>query len=158
MWLLARQGYIDRMGVMQDAFNSLVTANKELAPKYAARGMSLIKLQEVSTFFANFNMQDPVLGTNKKLRQALSCAYNPQGFIDLLYGGAAPIARQLIPPGIFGYQKDFKNPYGFNLEKAKRLIAEAGYPNGIDPKTGQPLELTMEVRGKRLGGTRARRI
>jgi len=56
----------------------------------------------------------------------------------------APIAQQLLSPGIYGYQKDFKNPYAFNLEKAKRLIAEAGYPNGIDPKTGQPLEITMD--------------
>ena len=145
MWLLARQGYLDRMGVMQDAFNALINVNKELAPEYAARGMSLIKVQDVSTFFANFNMQDPVLGPNKKLRQALSCAYNRQGEIDLLYGGVAPVAQQLIPPGIFGYQKDYQNPYGYDLEKAKRLIAEAGYPNGIDPKTGRPLELTMEV-------------
>ncbi len=145
IWLLTRQGYLDRMGVQKDAVNSVVTSASELAPEYAARGMKLEKAVEVSTFYMSFNMQDPLLGQNKKLRQALSCAYNPQGFIDLLYGGVAPVARQLVPPGVFGFQKDFQNPYGFNLEKARRLIAEAGYPDGRDPKTGQPLEITMDT-------------
>lgn len=144
-WLLTRQGYLDSFGVMKDAVNSAVTASAELAPQYSARGMRLDRLLEVSTFFMVFNTQDPVLGQNKKLRQALSCAYDPKGFIDMLYGGVAPIAQQLIPPGIFGYDKNFKNPYGPNLEKGRRLLAEAGYPDGIDPRTGQPLELTMDV-------------
>ncbi len=145
IWLLTRQGYLDRMGVMESTFNSIVTANKELSPEFAARGMKLIRVQEVSSFYLNFNMTDPVLGKNKKLRQALSCAYDPRGSIELLYGGVAPVAQQLLSPGIYGFQKDFKNPYGFDLEKAKRLIAEAGYPDGVDPKTGKPLEVTMDV-------------
>ncbi|HWB60889.1 MAG TPA: ABC transporter substrate-binding protein, partial [Chthoniobacteraceae bacterium] len=144
LWLLARQGYVDRMGVMHDAFNTLVSANKELTPDFKARGMSLAKVQDVSTFYMAFNLQDPVIGPNKKLRQALSCAYDPTKEIEILYGGVAPIAQQLLSPGIYGFQPDFKNPYGFDPEKAKRLIAEAGYPNGIDPKTGQPLELTID--------------
>ncbi len=102
-WLLARQGYLDSFGLMKDSVNSVVTTTSELAPKYAERGMRLDKLLEVSTFFMVYNMQDPLIGQNKKLRQALSCAYDPKGFVDLLYGGVAPIAQQLIPPGIFGY-------------------------------------------------------
>ncbi len=145
MWLLTRQGYLDSFGVMKDAVNSAVTATAELAPKYAARGMRLDKLLEVSTFYMIFNMQDPLLGQNKKLRQALSCAYDPKGYIDMLYGGVAPVAQQLLPPGIFGYDKDFRNPYGANLEKGRKLLDEAGYPGGIDPSTGQPLEITMDV-------------
>jgi ABC-type transport system substrate-binding protein len=145
MWLLTRQGYLDSFGVMKDAVNSVVTASAELAPKYAERGMRLDRLLEVSTFFMVFNMQDPLLGSNKKLRQALSCSYDPRGYIEMLYGGVAPVAEQLIPPGIFGHDKNFKNPYGTNLEKGRRLLAEAGYPNGIDPRTGRPLEITMDV-------------
>jgi ABC-type transport system substrate-binding protein len=49
-----------------------------------------------------------------------------------------------MPPGIFGYDKDYKNPYGFDVEKGKQLLAEAGYANGIDPKTGRQLQLTMD--------------
>jgi ABC-type transport system substrate-binding protein len=143
-FLLARQGYLDRFAAQKDAVNSLVTASRELSPKWKARGMFLSVQYEVSTFYMSVNMQDPLLGKNKKLRQALSCAYNPQGFIDLLYGGVAPIAEQFLSPGIPGFEPKYKNPYGFNVEKARKLIAEAGYPGGRDPKTGQPLEITLD--------------
>jgi ABC-type transport system substrate-binding protein len=147
MWLLTRQGYLDRVGVGKDAFNSVVTASRELSPKYRERGMSLEKDVELSSFWININMQDPILGTNKKLRQALSCSFDAKTWIDIFYNGVPTVATHVIPPGIFGYQKDFKNPYGFDLERGKRLIAEAGYPNGIDPKTGRPLEFTLDVSG-----------
>jgi ABC-type transport system substrate-binding protein len=109
--------------------------------------MSLEKDVELSSFWININMQDPILGTNKKLRQALSCSFDAKTWIDIFYNGVPTVATHVIPPGIFGYQKDFKNPYGFDLERGKRLIAEAGYPNGIDPKTGRPLEFTLDVSG-----------
>lgn len=145
IFLLSRQGYLDGMAVGKDAFNAVVTPARELTPKYRARGMRLEKDIDPSTFYLSFNMQDPVLGSNRKLRQALSCAFDAQGWIDIFYSGVPPVAQQLVPPGLFGYQADFRNPYGFNLEKARGLIAEAGYPNGRDAKTGQQLELTMDV-------------
>jgi ABC-type transport system substrate-binding protein len=145
IWLLTRQGYIDGFGVGKDAFNSVVTASHELAPKFAARGMRLGKRIEPSTFWIMVNMQDPLLGSNKKLRQALSCAMDAQSWVDIFYNGTAEVATQLVPPGLYGHQKGLKNPYGFDLEKGQRLLAEAGYPNGIDPQTGQPLQLTMDA-------------
>jgi oligopeptide transport system substrate-binding protein len=144
-WIMGRQGYTDRIAVQKAAAAAAITSSSELAPKYANRGMKLKRAQTPSTFYQSINMQDPLLGSNKKLRQALSCAYDPQGFIDMLYGGVAPVAQQLLPPGVYGFQKDFRNPYGHNLEKARRLLAEAGYPGGRDPKTGAPLEITMDV-------------
>jgi ABC-type transport system substrate-binding protein len=145
IWLLARQGYLDRVGVMKDAVNTAITASRELTPKYADRGMKLERALEVSTFFMIFNMQDPLLGKNKKLRQAISCAYDPQGYSEMLYGGVAPVAQQLLPPGIYGFAKEFRNPYGFNLAKARQLLVEAGYPGGRDPTSGEPLEITMDT-------------
>ena len=50
----------------------------------------------------------------------------------------------MIPPGIFGYDPNYKNPYRQyppDLDKAKRLLAEAGYPGGVDPKTGDRLTI-----------------
>ena len=143
--VLFRQGYLDNMGVNKDAFNRVVTSAHGLTPEFKERGVTLEKEVDVSTFFTSFNMQDPVIGTNKKLRQALSCSVDRQSFVEIFWNGVAPVAEQLMPPGFFGYDANYRNPYGFNLEKARKLIAEAGYPNGIDPKTNLPLELTMDA-------------
>jgi ABC-type transport system substrate-binding protein len=143
--ILFRQGYLDGMGVTKDAFDRTVTTAGELSPDLKARGVVLEKDFDVSTFFMSINMQDPVLGPNKKLRQALSCAFDGQSYSDIFWNSVAPVAQQMIPPGIFGYEKDYHNPYGYDLEKARRLIAEAGYPNGIDAKTGRQLELSLEA-------------
>lgn len=143
-FLLTRQGYQDGMGVNKDSYSSIVTASKDLSPEYKARGMSLEKDVDVSTFFMVFNVEDPLL-KNKKLRQALSAAFDRQSYIDNFLTGVPTVAEQLLPPGIQGFRAGLKNPYGYDVEKAKRLLAEAGYPRGIDPATNQPLVLTLEI-------------
>ncbi len=145
IFILTRQGYLDGMGVSKDAFGAMITPGQELAPKWRERGMRLEKDVDPATFWIAFNMEDPLVGKNKKLRQALSAAYDAQTYSDIFYNSVAPVAEQLVPPGIFGYSDDYQNPYGYNLEKARQLIAEAGYPGGIDPATGRPLEITMEM-------------
>ena len=55
-------------------------------------------------------------------------------------------AEQLLPSGVVGHDPGFQNPYRTeNVEQARALLAQAGYPGGIDPKTGQPLTLTLDV-------------
>lgn len=144
-FLLARQGYLDNFGVSKDAFSSVVSATNELTPQYRARGIRLEKDTDVSTFYTSINMQDPLLGKNKKLRQALACAFDSQGENEIFFNGVREVAQQLISPGIYGFQKNYRNPYGFDLDRAQKLIAEAGYPGGRDPATGQSLEITMDV-------------
>jgi oligopeptide transport system substrate-binding protein len=146
-WLLTTQGYLDGGTVNKDAFNSAITPTHELTPEYKRKGMSLNRRVDLSTFWIAINMQDPVLGPNKKLRQALSASFDAKAWIDIFYSGVSEVAHQMTPPGVFGHQKDFKHPYSYDLDLARRLIAEAGYPNGIDPKTNQPLELTMDATG-----------
>ena len=57
-----------------------------------------------------------------------------------------------MPPGVDGKLVS-PFPYAFNLELAKKLVEEAGYPGGIDPKTGRRLTLTLSF-GKASTSTR----
>lgn len=143
-FVLGRQGYLDALAANKDAFGAIMTMSQELTPKYRARGMTLEKEVTASTFFMSFNMDDPVVGKNVKLRKALSCAYDVATYSEIFYSGVAPVSEQLLPRGLFGYDKNYRNPNGYNLEKAKNLLAEAGYPNGRDARTGAQLELTLE--------------
>jgi ABC-type transport system substrate-binding protein len=85
-----------------------------------------------------------VVGKNAKLRKALSCACDMRAYVDIFYNGVAPVSNQLVPRGLFGYDPNYVNPNGYNMEKAKQLLAEAGYPGGRDATTGEQLVLTLE--------------
>lgn len=71
-----------------------------------------------------------------KVRQALSHAVNKQGIIDAFFAGQAEAAVNPMPPSLWGYN-DAIEDYPYDLDKAKQLLAEAGYPNGL------PEELTF---------------
>nr|WP_231891373.1 ABC transporter substrate-binding protein [Paenibacillus swuensis] len=67
---------------------------------------------------------------NPKVRVALSHAINKQGIIEAFYGGLAEPAVNPMPPSTLGYNGDVQD-YPYDLEKAKSLLAEAGYANGL---------------------------
>jgi ABC-type transport system substrate-binding protein len=143
VFIMTRQGYLDAMAVNKDAYAAMMSQSGGLAKKYRDRGMTLELDVDPATFWISFNMEDPVVGKNKKLRQALSCAYDNKTYSQIFYSGVAPAAEQILPPGMIGYDPNWKNPWGFDLEKAKRLLADAGYPNGRDANTGEQLELRL---------------
>jgi ABC-type transport system substrate-binding protein len=65
---------------------------------------------------------------NLKIRQAVASAVNKQNIIDTFYGGNdnASIAKTWMPPTTFGFKDE--NLPGYDVEKAKALIAESGVP------------------------------
>ncbi|HWL54904.1 MAG TPA: ABC transporter substrate-binding protein [Chthoniobacteraceae bacterium] len=145
-WLLFRQGYLDRSGVSKDVFNTVITNTQGLSKKFEEQGIRLYRDVDPTTYYLQFNMEDPVVGKNKKLRQAISMAYDEDRANEIFRNGIDLKSEQLLPPGLIGYDPDFRNPYRvFDLEKAKQLLAEAGYPDAIDPATGQPLVLKLDV-------------
>ena len=63
---------------------------------------------------------------------------------EKLNEGRVVSASGPLPPGVEG-KLETPFAYAFDLEKAKALLAEAGYPGGIDPATGRRLTLTLDV-------------
>jgi peptide/nickel transport system substrate-binding protein len=67
---------------------------------------------------------------DKRVRQALNYAVNKDAYIAALFGGLTKPASQPTTPSGFGYNPDV-TPYPYDPERAKKLLAEAGYPNGF---------------------------
>ncbi|WP_047985182.1 ABC transporter substrate-binding protein [Ornithinibacillus californiensis] len=66
-----------------------------------------------------------------KVRQAVNYAVNKQEIIDAFYAGNADVAVNPYPSFMPGYNDEIEG-YEFNPEKAKELLAEAGYPDGFE--------------------------
>jgi peptide/nickel transport system substrate-binding protein len=70
---------------------------------------------------------------DKRVRQAISYAIDRQDVVEAIYYGYSTLTDQPIAPSIMGSRKGpLKYPYKSDLEKAKQLLKEAGYPNGFE--------------------------
>ena len=144
-WLLFLQGKIDYNAIGKD--DADLVAGGELPKALKGRGIKLLRSPSFEIRYIGFNCSDPLLGKNKKLRQALSLAYNVQRRI--LHANSQLLrAHTPIPPGVAGHDEKFLNRWSADdLAKAKQLLAEAGFPGGMDPATGRPLRLTFDQSG-----------
>ncbi|MEO6054569.1 MAG: ABC transporter substrate-binding protein, partial [Chthoniobacterales bacterium] len=82
-WILFTQGWTDTSGVGKDVFNSVITAGQTLTPEFEKRGVRLIKDMDLDTWYIMFNLKDPLLGGNVKLRQALVLAFNANEYNEI---------------------------------------------------------------------------
>ena len=65
-----------------------------------------------------------------RVRRAISKAINRQALVERVMEGAAVTTGQLMPEGMFGYTSALK-PEAYDVEGARKLLAEAGYPDGF---------------------------
>jgi peptide/nickel transport system substrate-binding protein len=85
-----------------------------------------------------FSMQSEKL-QNEKLREALAYAIDKESLVDAIYGDTAEVATGIYPKNVFGF-KEFE-PIAYDVEKAKELMVEAGYADGIELKfVCEPIE------------------
>ncbi|VEB35584.1 bacterial extracellular solute-binding protein [Legionella sainthelensi] len=164
-WNKFLQGYYDNSAIGSNSFDQAIHINRHgnatLTREMRKKHMYLTQIVQPSTYYMGFNMLDNVVGgvseRARKLRQAISIAVNYDEEIAIFYNGRGFAAQGPIPPGIFGYKegKEGINSYIYQWENdeairrpihdAKQLMIEAGYPGGIDPKTGNPLILHYDV-------------
>jgi len=69
---------------------------------------------------------------NEKVRQAIAMAIDRERLVKNFYPAGSMVAEQFVPPALKpGYTEGLKW-YDYNPQEAKRLLAEAGYPNGFE--------------------------
>ena len=143
-WLMFLGGELDFLdAVSRDNWDAIVDKDSELLPQLKEKGMTLMGSSSLSVFYVGFNMRDPVVGTNRKLRQALNCAFDFPAWKRFQNNRVLPSDGPL-PPEISG-RIETPFAYAYDEAKARRLLVEAGYPGGADPKTGRRLHLEIAV-------------
>lgn len=165
VWNKFLQGYYDSAGISSDNFDQAVRiggkGEADLTDEMREKGIRLLTSVGAATYYIGFNMLDSVVGgedeSARKLRQAISIAIDEEESIAIFQNGRGIAMQGPIPPGIFGYTEGeaginravydwvHGKPQRKELEVARRLLAEAGYPGGRDAKTGAPLVLHFDT-------------
>lgn len=139
-----KKGELSWVGLDRDNFIKMAFKDEngdfKLKPEEAKK-YDLYTEPGLSAFFYFFNMKNPLLSQNKKLRQAIVMAIDINHKIELLRNGRGKKLYTIVPESIAGSEKDIgKLWYDYDLEAAKKMMAEAGY----NDKSGFPtLTLTM---------------
>jgi oligopeptide transport system substrate-binding protein len=123
------------------------------APSLAKQGVKIFPQANLEITYTWFNMEDPVVGgyTPEKiaLRRAMTLGYNIDEELQVIRKGQCIAAQSPIPPGVAGYDKNFKSPTAeHNTSKAKALLDLYGYldrdGDGYRERPdGSPLSLTI---------------
>ncbi len=145
MWLQFESREIGYTQVPAEYFpQAFVKLTKQLKPEYADKGVQFHSEMLLDFIFRGFNMEDELLGgwdpesrtydpKKRKLRQAISMAISWEEFNTTFYNGLNVVYDGMIPPGLDGHPADGKagaSYRGPDIERAKKLMVEAGYPNG----------------------------
>ncbi len=139
----------------------------DVRTEYERKGFTFPKYADVNSYIIGFNMLDPLLGGGdtaegkaraRKLRQAITMVIDWDEYSKIFPKKGGQTAMSPLPDGIPGSREGTPegiNPITHKLEggkavrrpiaDAQKLMAEAGYPNGRDAKTGKPLVINYDV-------------
>ena len=128
--------------IVEDTNRTIGLETGELDIVYDISGMDKNKLKDDDRFvliegpqasltYLGFNMKKAPYD-NPKVREAISYAIDQKPIIDTVFLGAGEAGNSIIGPNVWGYYDVEK--YTQDIEKAKALLAEAGYPNGFKAK------------------------
>ena len=168
-WNKFLQGYYDSSGIHSDSFDQVITLSAGgefgLSDEMRARGVDLAAEVRASIIYIGFNMLDPVVGGYDEravnLRRALSIAVDMEEYISIFLNGRGVAAQGVIAPGVFGHRDEHDpegiNPYIYDwkqqravrkpIAEAYALMRKAGYADGVDQRTGEPLVLYFDTLG-----------
>ncbi len=104
---------------------------------------TVVEQPGMHTWWVAFN-QSKAPFNDTRVRQAMNYAVNKKAIVDNLLKGTGTLAINPLPPVVWSYTDDIQR-YDYNPEKAKELLAEAGYPDGFScsfwvPESGSGMQ------------------
>jgi peptide/nickel transport system substrate-binding protein len=121
-------------------FNMLQTGQAELtyldpsqAEQAQAAGLNSAPSKSLSIMSMYMNTGKPPFD-DIRVRQAMEHAVDRQAIVDGVFFGLGEPVAQYMPPDHWAYNPDVtpEGEYGYDPERARELLAEAGYPDGVD--------------------------
>lgn len=116
----------------------------------ANTNLQVLEKEGLNVGYLAFNVTKPPF--NKlEVRKAMAHALNKQAYIQAIYMNRAMVAKNAIPPTIWSYNNSVKD-YEYDVEKAKALLAKAGFPNGFEAEMWtMPISRPYNPSGKKMG-------
>jgi len=125
-WKALLAGRIDASRIPPDVFQQVVGPDMKLTKAYAGRRMALAQGRAPSVVWINFNMDDPVVGKSKSLRQAMCLSVNRDSYVKTLFGYGRRPAVNCVPSVLSGHAEAGPGPYAkFDLALARKKLADA---------------------------------
>lgn len=120
-----------RLSSVQKGETDVIAGVEPTAIEQIEKNPQLVLLSEPSMNlgYLMLNNQKPPFD-NRLVRLAVNHAINREAIAEQLFSGTSVVARGIIPPGMLGHNPDSKG-YPYDPERAKKLLAEAGYPDGL---------------------------
>lgn len=95
-----------------------------------SKNAEVVKVRSTRTFFVSLNNTKPPFD-NPLVRKAANHALNKKLLIEKVLQNTATPVNAVLSPDAFGFEASLVS-YDFDPAKAKQLLAQAGYPNGLD--------------------------
>lgn len=125
-------------------------AHSDLHALKSASGVNLIDKAGLNVGYLVMNVEKKPFN-DVRVRQAINHALNKSSYIEAIYHGNATVAKNPIPPTMWSYNEKISD-YDYDVEKAKKLLAAAGYPNGFTTELWTlPVSRPYNPNGKKMG-------
>ena len=135
-WLAFQRGDTDIEYQLAEVAPTFITADGQLKPEFAKRGIKLERSVDPEIIYLYFNMQDKTVGGLEKekiaLRRAIAMAYRIEDQIRIIRKGQSIRAQYPIPPGVAGHDPEYRSSLVHDPRAANALLDKFGYRKGAD--------------------------
>jgi oligopeptide transport system substrate-binding protein len=138
MWLNFLAKRVDYAECPAEFFDdAYIKRTQKIRSSFRENGITSQPIILLDFIFLAFNMEDELVGgytpEKKALRQAISLAIDLDERNRIFYNGINVVYDGMIPPTLAGAPQEERGPVSYrgpNLQRARQLLAKAGYPNG----------------------------